>query len=310
MIDVERVLVGLDLQLYAQRGVEVNGLCPMHKKRTGKDDHSPSWWINSESGAHICFSCGYKGNIYTLVADVKGISYFDAQDYIGESVEIPLDSLMRRIKDLPQYVQPEESIAMSEARLAVYTTPPAIELRKRFLTAEGAAKCGVLWDTKNEAWILPIRDPDNGALLGWQEKGARGRFFRNQPAGVKKSRTVFCVEILDTERELIVVESPLDAARLVSLGLNSVSTFGAIMSEEQAKILRRAPKIIAAFDNDKAGHTANEQMRGFARKYGIDLHYFNYRGIDVKDVGDMTEAEIEHGIKTAKTSILGKAAYL
>ena len=310
MIDVERVLVGLDLQLYAQRGVEVNGLCPMHKKRTGKDDHSPSWWINSESGAHICFSCGYKGNIYTLVADVKGISYFDAQDYIGESVEIPLDSLMRRIKDLPQYVQPEESIAMSEARLAVYTTPPAIELRKRFLTAEGAAKCGVLWDTKNEAWILPIRDPDNGALLGWQEKGARGRFFRNQPAGVKKSRTVFCVEILDTERELIVVESPLDAARLVSLGLNSVSTFGAIMSEEQAKILRRAPKIIAAFDNDKAGHTANEQIRGFARKYGMDLHYFNYRGIDVKDVGDMTEAEIEHGIKTAKTSILGKAAYL
>jgi DNA primase len=89
-----------------------------------------------------------------------------------------------------------------------------------------------------------------------------------------------------------------------------VSTFGAIMSEEQAKILRRAPKIIAAFDNDKAGHTANEQMRGFARKYGMDLYYFNYRGIDVKDVGDMTEAEIEHGIKTAKTSVLGKAAYL
>jgi DNA primase len=310
VIDVERVLVGLDLQLYAQRGVEVNGLCPMHKKRTGKEDHSPSWWINSESGAHICFSCGYKGNIYTLVADVKGISYFDAQDYIGESVEVPLDSLMRRIQDLPQYVQPEEPIAMSEARLAVYTTPPAIELRKRFLTAEGAEKCGVLWDAKNEAWILPIRDPDNGALLGWQEKGARGRFFRNQPAGVKKSRTVFCAEILDTEKELIVVESPLDAARLVSLGFNSVSTFGAIMSEEQAKILRRAPKVIAAFDNDKAGHTANEQMRGFARKYGMDLHYFNYRGIDVKDVGDMTEAEIEHGIKTAKTSILGKAAYL
>lgn len=310
MIDVEKVLLGLDLQLYAQRGVEVNGLCPMHKKRTGKDDHSPSWWINTESGAHICFSCGYKGNIYTLVADVKGISYFDAQDYIGESAEVPLDALMRRIKDLPQYVQPEETIAMSEARLAVYTTPPAIELRKRFLTAEGAEKCGVLWDVKNEAWILPIRDPDNGSLLGWQEKGARGRFFRNQPAGVKKSKTVFCVEILDNDKELIVVESPLDAARLISLGFNAVSTFGAIMSEEQAKILRRAPKIIAAFDNDKAGHTANEQIRVLARKYGMDLYYFNYKGIDVKDVGDMTEAEIEHGIKTAKTSILGKAAYL
>jgi DNA primase len=74
--------------------------------------------------------------------------------------------------------------------------------------------------------------------------------------------------------------------------------------------MRRASKIIAAFDNDKAGHTANEQVRVMTRKYGMDLYYFNYRGIDVKDVGDMTEAEIEHGIKTAKTSILGKAAYL
>ena len=310
MIDVEKVLLGLDLHLYAQRGVEVNGLCPMHKKRTGKEDHSPSWWINSESGAHICFSCGYKGNIFTLVADIKGISYFDAQDYIGESVEVPLDALMRRIKDLPQYVQPEETIAMSEARLAVYIDPPDIELKKRFLTRDAVKIHGVLWDKNNNAWILPIRDPENGMLLGWQEKGARGRFFRNQPAGVKKSRTVFGVQILSSTEPLIVVESPLDSVRLTGLGHNSVSTFGAIMSEEQAKILRRSPKIIAAFDNDKAGHTANEQIRVLARKYGMDLYYFNYSGIDVKDVGDMTEAEVERGIRTAKTSILGKAAYL
>lgn len=311
MIDVEKVLLGLDLPLYSQRGVEVNGLCPMHKKRTGKEDQHPSWWINSETGVHICFSCGYKGNIYTLVADVKGISYFDAQDYIGENSEVPLDSLMRRIKDLPQYVQPEEPvIAMSEARLAVYTEPPDIELKKRFLKRGAVTVHGVLWDANNEAWILPIRDADTGALLGWQEKGARGRFFKNQPAGVKKSKTVFGVQIMSAAHDLIVVESPLDAVRLTGLGHNAISTFGAIISEEQAKIMRRASKVIAAFDNDKAGHTANEQIRVMARKYGMDLYYFNYRGIDVKDVGDMTEAEVEHGIKTAKTSILGKAAYL
>jgi hypothetical protein len=70
------------------------------------------------------------------------------------------------------------------------------------------------------------------------------------------------------------------------------------------------PKVIAAFDNDKAGHTANEQMRSFSRKYGMELSYFNYTGIEVKDVGDMTEEEIERGIQTARTSVLGKAAYL
>jgi hypothetical protein len=311
VIDVEKVLLGLDLSLHSQRGVEVNGLCPMHKKRTGKEDQHPSWWINSETGVHICFSCGYKGNIYTLVSDVKGISYFDAQDYISDNSEIAIDSLLKRLKDLPEYVQPEApAIPMSEARLAVYTTPPDIELRKRFLKRDAVETHGVLWDTKNEAWILPIRDPDDGSLWGWQEKGARGRFFKNQPAGIKKSKTVFGVHIMSSTEDLIVVESPLDAVRLTGLGHNAISTFGAIISEEQAKIMRRATKVIAAFDNDKAGHTANEQIRVLARKYGMDLYYFNYRGIDVKDVGDMTEAEVEHGIKTAKTSILGKAAYL
>ena len=157
MIDVEKILLFLEIPLHAQRGSEVNGLCPMHKARTGKEDHRPSWWINSETGAHICFSCGYKGNIYTLISDIKGIDYHDAREYIDDTAELPIDSLMKRIKELPQYVVAEETIPMSEARLAVYGEPPDIELKKRFLTREAVNTYGVLWDKTNEAWILPFR---------------------------------------------------------------------------------------------------------------------------------------------------------
>lgn len=311
MIDVERVLLSLDIPLYAQRGIEVNGLCPMHKKRTGKEDHNPSWWINSESGAHICFSCGYKGNLYTLVADVKGIDYLDAKDYVNDKEEMPIDALMKRIKELPQYVVPEEAqLGMSEARLAVYTTPPDIELKKRFLTREAVEKCGVLWEDTNQAWILPIRDPNEYTLLGWQEKGARGRFFKNQPVGVKKSKTVFAIEVLETDKPVVVVESPLDAVRLIGMGINSISTFGAMPSVDQIKLMSRAPRVYAAFDNDQAGKKASEELRLQARKYGIDLCYFNYTGIDVKDVGDMMEEEIQGGLATARSMIYGKEAYL
>jgi hypothetical protein len=38
--------------------------------------------------------------------------------------------------------------------------------------------------------------------------------------------------------------------------------------------------------------------------------FFNYNGIDVKDVGDMTEVEIVRGLETAKHMLHGKAAYL
>ena len=310
MIDVEKILLFLEIPLHAQRGSEVNGLCPMHKTRTGKEDHRPSWWINSETGAHICFSCGYKGNIYTLISDIKGIDYHDAREYIDDTAELPIDSLMKRIKELPQYVVAEETIPMSEARLAVYGEPPDIELKKRFLTREAVNTYGVLWDKTNEAWILPIRDPDTFSLLGWQEKGARGRFFKNQPAGVKKSKTVFGVQHLN-EEYLIVVESPLDVVRLASIGISgAVSIYGAMMSDEQAKIIRRAKRVAAAFDNDPAGKKACEQIRDYARKYGFDLLFFNYNGIDVKDVGDMTEVEIIRGLETAKHMLHGKAAYL
>lgn len=309
-MDIEKILLSLDLSLYAQRGAEVNGLCPMHKDRTGKEDTRPSWWINTETGAHICFSCGYKGNIYTLVKDLLGVTLNGAKDFIKGKSDAPIDTLMKRLQELPQYVQPEEPIGMSEARLAVYTDPPAIELKKRFLTQESTKQCGVLWDEKNQAWILPIRDPNDFTLWGWQEKGARGRFFKNQPAGVKKSKTVFNVQIIQEDKPLIVVESPLDSVRLVGLGYNSVSTYGAIPSVEQVKILRRSPKVIAAFDNDQAGQKANESILVYAKQYGIELSYFNYQGIDVKDVGDMTEGQITFGIDNAKDMIYGKAAYL
>lgn len=310
-MDIEKVLLSLDLNLTAQRGDEVQGFCPMHKSRTGKDDHHPSWWINTETGAHICFSCGYKGNIYTLVADKKGIDYFDAKDYIASNEQMPLDSLLKRIKELPEYgVQEEEEIIlMSEARLAVYSEPPEKELRKRFINAESAKHHGVLWDTTNNAWILPIRDPNDYSLWGWQEKGATGRFFKNQPTGVKKSRTVFGVEVMATDT-IVVVESPLDVVRLASAGVaGAISTYGAIISEEQAKIMRRASKVIAAFDKDPAGQKACEQIKVFAHKYGLELFYFNYTGIDVKDPGDMTVSEIHQGIETAQDVIYGKKAY-
>ena len=311
MIDVEKVLLNLDIQLVAQRGEEVQGYCPMHKARTGKEDHNPSWWINGETGAHICFSCGYKGNVYTLVGDLKGIDYFDARDYVNQQADVPLDALMRRIQELPQYIAPsDDEIGMSEARLAVFTAPPVKNLKGRALTPAAAEHHGVLWDAKTLAWILPIRDPDTFELWGWQEKGSTGRFFKNQPAGIKKSKTVFGVEKMATDI-LVVVESPLDVVRLAVVGVEgAIATCGAIISEDQAKIMRRADKVIAAFDNDDAGKKASEQLRAYARKYGMDLSFFNYDGINAKDPGDMTMEQIHQGIEHSKSAVLGKAAYL
>ena len=310
----ESVLVALDIPLSYQRDDEVNGLCPMHKERTGKEDHKPSWWLNLETGKHICFSCQYKGNIYTLVRDLRGLSHEEILDFIDDQSEATTDELLERFKALPQFVSADSStIPITEAHLAVYSEPPDWALRGRSISREAAKAYGVLWDTNRLSWILPIRDPDTHKLWGWQEKAAIGRFFRNHPIGVKKSKTVFGVDVVEYDCPVIVVESPLDAVRLYSIGYTAVSTFGALISEEQVKLLRKAEKqIIAAFDNpyiDPAGKKACEEVGRYARKYGLELQYFNYSGLEAKDPGDMTRAEIEQGVTNSIDMIYGERAY-
>ena len=311
--DVERALDDLDIALFTQRGSEVQGLCPMHEKRTGSIDHNPSWWINVDTGAHICFSCGYKGNLYTLVRDVKGLDHEEVVEYLKRRNEVSVDTLMKRLTDLPQYVAPVEEIDMSEARLAVFVDPPAYALESRSITKESAKYYGVLWDERKSNWILPLRDPHFYKLIGWQEKGYGNRFFRNYPAGVKKSKTLFGVDV-QQESVSIVVESPLDCLRLYSAGFKgAVASCGALVSEEQIKLLRFSDKVIAAFDNpklDKAGREASASMRQLAKRYGIELYFFNYGDSNKKDPGDMTNEEIEWGMTNARDSIYGEMAYL
>lgn len=311
MSTVDKIIASLDLTLVAQRGEEVHGLCPMHKERTGSADHNPSWWINTDTGYHMCFSCGYKGNLYTLVRDLHPeFDHWDIQEFIKTDPTEDPTILMKRIQDLPQYVHAsDDEIPMSEARLAVYTVPPDYALERRRISRESARKYGVLWDPQEEHWILPIRDPHLGTLLGWQEKGHLGRFFKNQPVGVKKSHTLFGVDLQD-EKLAIVVESPLDCLRLYSAGFTGgVSTFGAALSERQAKLLRYSSKIICAFDNDKAGITASDEMQQYAKAYGLDVSYFNYGESNKKDPGDMTDEEIRFGIEHARTMLMGRRAY-
>jgi DNA primase len=75
-------------------------------------------------------------------------------------------------------------------------------------------------------FILPVRDPDNGKLWGWQEKGKR--YFRNVPEGVRKGHTLFGIREFPADSPAVLVESPLDVARLYTVGYrNAVSSFGA-----------------------------------------------------------------------------------
>jgi len=322
--DISAVLDALGLQ-YDVRNFEANALCPGHIKTVGHPDHSPSWWINMETGVHICFSCGYKGNLLQLVCDIKdfhttawgkdlGYDYDAAKNWVDSISEFDADQMFDYLKNLPSYLySAHQVLEMSEARLAVFDPPPAEALAKRNITPEAAETYGVLWDTKKQTWILPLREPHFNKLMGWQEKGTVDRTFFNRPAGLQKSKTLFGVEN-QTEGTVIVVESPLDCLRIASAGISgAVAVCGSSISEDQIKLLRYSNTVVAAFDNpnlDQSGKKASKEMLKLARKYGINLFFFNYGSSGKKDPGDMTDDEIRWGVENARSALYGELAYV
>jgi DNA primase len=304
--NIPAALAELGIVLAREDHGEFYALCPGHRERTGKPDHHPSWSVNEETGAHYCFACGFKGSFVSLVAYVLGLHTDEAVGWVRArgSIERARAVLERRTEPTPLAV--DTSKVVSEASLALCVPPPASALARRRLSPESAEHHGVLWDARRDCWVIPIRDPDGGRLLGWQEKNER--YFRNRPRQVKKARTLFGADVFEPGSTAILVESPLDVLRLRTAGFpGGLSSYGVGVSQEQMRlIMDRTDTLIVALDNDRDGTKMCEEIRrGWGRR-GLHLRYFNYTGTSAKDPGDMTDAEIGRAVDSAYSSVLAR----
>jgi hypothetical protein len=172
----------------------------------------------------------------------------------------------------------------------------------------------LLWDLENAGWIIPVRQP-SGDLLGWQFKS--NREFLNFPESMPKSTTLFGLDCARADTAMLV-ESPLDAPRSMSAGLDPeevavVSSYGAEVSDDQMKLLMsRFRRVVLALDNDRAGRKATARLlHGAVKGYGrheiktrgyasrMNLFVYNYGNSEEKDPGDQTDDEVVRGYLTA-----------
>jgi len=316
-IDFSGLLLELDIETARVDGDEHYALCPFH------DDKRPTTFsVNAKSGAWFCFACGEKGGLLELICHqrqlylrtrgTKGERYYDyasAETWLREKGQT-LEGL-NELPDWEREEEREERPQMGEALLAVYTDPSVEALMRRRLDLDACHRHRVLWDTKQLAWILPVRDPYTGALWGWQEKQEYERGFKNQPPGVKKSKTLFGLDCF-TGTRAVLVESPLDAVRLTSCGVfGALSSYGAVVSSTQIDlILEVADELVVAFDNpaqDDAGRKASMAMLRELSKQ-IDLRFLDYSS-GVKDIGDMQlDSDVRSAVANAKHAWRGKRA--
>ena len=297
-----------------QKEDEIEGKCPMHFERIGKEDRHSSWSVNADEGFFNCFSCGYRGPFVILVRDVLDISFEEAAAWIRQRGVI---ERARRTLAGGVYVQDiakgeiDTSKEINEANLALYTEVPEWACETRDLDPEMVDAMGVLWEPSTKRWILPIREPETGTLWGWQEKGKD--YFRNRPRSLQKGKTLFGLDVFEAEFA-VLVESPLDSVRVnTALGdYACLGSMGANVTDAQIDLIRdRVDTLIVALDNpilDPAGAKASDHIRLRYAKRGLTIKFFNYdRAPQAKDPGDkMTDEQIQWGVENAVSSILAR----
>lgn len=309
------ILTALGIGIDKADGDEISALCPMHEKRTGRQDSRPSWSINTEKGTHHCFSCGYSGHIVGLVADMLDIDFRAATRWLRRAgVDLEL------AQNLPSYWQTERSAKPKPkprpVALERFVEPPDSALEKRGISRASAAFYGLLWDEERRGWILPIWGPE-GDLMGYQYK--RKHVVRNRPMHMEKSLTLFGIDCFRGGKA-ILVESPLDCAVLKTMGIDgALSSFGAAVSDTQMRlIVERADEVLLALDNDYAGRTETRRLvtgvrwrgagesatpeKGIKWAARIPMSVFNYGEVEAKDVGEMQRADVYRGVREAKHS--------
>lgn len=265
-------------------GQEISAKCPVHVARTGKEDRSPSWSMNADTGLWICYSCGAKGTLRQLATELTGKDDFEI---ITMMMETSVDRLtMPAIERKPE---------VDINKYLSYGPVPKRYLNSRNLSEEAAKKNGIRWNDENKSWIIPIVSYE-GELMGWQEKGTD--FTLNHPTGVRKGQTLFGIERAQYPTT-IVVESPLDVVRFESAfgGMNCLATFGAQVTSIQMQLLSLvSEKIIIATDNDKAGIDSAKSMFDRMPLLKGGAYWLKYSHTKAKDIGDMTDDELEEAI--------------
>ena len=305
--EMEDLLDRLGIEIVGITGDEIKGHCPAHLERKGKLDSNPSWSINADTGMHNCFSCHFKGNTISLIEYVQGYDPDTAKTWLN-SGERNLSKAYERLTT-PALLS-DEPLRVTESMLSAFTTPPVYALKTRGITPLAAAYYEILWDSHNESWILPLRDSYTNKLIGWQEKWLKERRFNNYPPKISKASTLFGYEQYRSG-DMIVVESPLDCARLASVGIfGGVSTCGSGVSKDQINLIRGAERVIFAMDNDQAGLSSSLTLLEYSKAMGFECWFFNYGDCDQKDVGGMSKDEILFGLNNARHSIHGKRAFL
>ena len=307
MLQIREVVISADVEDIVSQIQEDTGLlrdvneletdimctCPIHK---GGMEQTPSLGINKDSGVVHCFTCGYKGDIVTLVSDCYDISYSQAYRKLvghfiysgGRVLDIGID----RDTTQSSYI-PYNTIApyiSANAPAWNYLQGRGVDANKLY------NKFPVGYDMTTNSVVFYIRDLKN-RYIGSKTRSIQGKRFANA-TGAKKSTYLYgAYELLQSawqpEDPVWICESEIDALTVWSRGGYAVAIGGSHISNRQLQILKTlgVRRIIDGLDKDEVGREGWKNICTYIK--GISTYNTKYP-VNKKDINDLTEEEFNN----------------
>jgi len=263
---------GIDYKIQGNDAV-ISCLNPEH------DDSNPSMRVDKVTGVYHCFSCGYKGNLFT---------HFGAP---ASSLEIKIHKIKEKIDR-----KKAETVGLKLPEERVVWDAPFRNISADTLKIWQAFTWNV---PKFEGRIVfPIRD------ITGKTVGLIGRLIQNQmmmdnrpkyyiyPVGVQLP---FCpAKPKLIQNRAILVEGIFDALNLWDNGLkNAVCCFGTKqMNWVKLSLLKMqgVTGLDIMFDGDDAGQQAAAEIKGIAEQMGMSVKIVKLR--QGQDPGNLTKESI------------------
>ena len=303
--DLRSILRSCNIEIISQTGTDFLCLCPFHH-----NTDSPAFAASYSKGLYVCYNqnCNSSGTILDLVIKLTGRNNFEAMRFISSNKMSETEMLEEELKELldekPEFeVFPTQTVEGAHMLLMSGAYGAKDYLLSRKINEEAMEYFQLGFSAIQKMTMVPLHSPD-GVLVGVIGRSIEGKSFKNSP-NLPRNKTLFNIHRAKRQGgTIIVVESSFDAIRLWQAGFpNAVATLGGSISDINIQNLNRyASTIIVMTDNDKAGRSLGETIANKLKNKNI--LWARYDSLvtyphQAKDVGDLTDEEINQCIKNA-----------
>ena len=282
------------------KGNEIAVTCPFHSNGMERkpscfiyvgDDEQLPW------GTLHYFACGENGSLIKFLSRVFDSNEYYVKGWLKRNFTERIDNI--------EHIDIGGAISFGKARSNDTTHVdesildtfqkwhPYIE--RRHINRDIAERFDIRYDPSTESIVFPVRDR-NGTLRFLTRRSVEGKVFHIDPSA---SKVVYLLDEVfrNNYRQVIVVESQINALVAYSYGFPAVALFGAGTTDAQMDELNHSPifHYILMYDNDEAGRKGASRFKKLIRDDVLVDDILMPYG---KDVADLSKDEFWNILNT------------